>query len=366
MVTDDPEQRPSVVVVDDHPLWRGTLRALLEHGSAGRVVGEAADGESAVAVVADEKPDVVVMDMHLPGMNGAVATAQIIETSPATKVLVLSSSDERASVLEAVRAGASGYLLKTADADEVNDALLRVHRGELVFPPALASIVLEELRSHGRDPARPLRVALVADSPLDREGLARLVGDAGCEASAHASPADVPAADVVVAVAPGRDARERGEMIRSLRETIGLATPFVVLADDVDPAAAEAVIVDESAPAGVGYVLRSRVEDVASFVESLHRVAAGERVIDADIAQALVAPKPQPSVVDDLTDREREVLALMAEGRSNQGIAERLFVSSKSVESYVARIFTKLGLEVEPDDHRRVLAVVAYLKAGQP
>jgi DNA-binding NarL/FixJ family response regulator/class 3 adenylate cyclase len=216
-----------VVLVDDHPLWRQTLRGVLQHGQFAAVVGEAADGVEAVAMVEQLVPDVVVMDIDMPGVDGVHATEQICAAGGAARVLVLSSSDERAQVLAAVRAGASGYLLKTAGPADITDGVQRVHAGELVFPPSLASFVLAHLR-----------------------------GDA--------------------APAPGR----------------------------------------------------------------------------------------RRDALDDLTKREREVLALMAEGRSNQAICDRIHVSTKTLEGHVSAIFTKLGLEATPDDHRRVLAVIAFLEAS--
>jgi DNA-binding NarL/FixJ family response regulator len=102
------------------------------------------------------------------------------------------------------------------------------------------------------------------------------------------------------------------------------------------------------------------VGDVSELADTIRRVAAGESAIDPQVARRLV-DRPLPRPTDDLTEREMEVLALMAEGRSNQAICDRLHVSAKTVEGYVSSIFSKLGLEMAPDDHRRVLAVVAYL-----
>jgi DNA-binding NarL/FixJ family response regulator len=113
---------------------------------------------------------------------------------------------------------------------------------------------------------------------------------------------------------------------------------------------------------GVGYLLKDRVADVREFAESLRRVARGGSVIDPEVVALLVNRRRARGPLDDLTDREREVLALMAEGRSNQAICERLFVTPKTVEAHIASIFSKLELLPAPDDHRRVLAVLAYLR----
>ncbi len=134
------------MIVDDHPLWRQTLRHVLEHDGLATIVGEASDGADAVEVARRTQPDVVLMDLHLPGMGGTDATRALLEMCPQASVLVLSSSDEREGIVEAVAAGAGGYLLKSADAAEITDAVRRIRAGELVFPPPVSRTVLAELR----------------------------------------------------------------------------------------------------------------------------------------------------------------------------------------------------------------------------
>lgn len=218
-------QQISLMIVDDHPLWRESLRQVLEHKKAATVVAEASSGAEALEIARKVQPDVIVMDMDLPNMNGVEATKQLLAEQPEAKVLFLSALDTREKVIEAIEAGASGYLIKTASPDEIANAVRRVHGGEAVFAPSLAQVVLEELR----------------------------------------------------------------------------------------------------------------------------RLSAG----------GTRRGKP----LDTLTARERDVMKLMAEGRSNRAIGERLHLSSKTIEAHVASIFTKLGLQEAPDDHRRVLAVVAYLRS---
>ena len=215
----------SLLIVDDHPIWRQSLRQVIEVKKAGAVIGEASDGGEAIELARRLKPEVVVMDMDLPKTNGIEATKEILNAQPDVKVLFLSASDTREKVLDAVEAGASGYLLKTAEPDEIVDAVRRIHAGEAVFAPSLAGAVLDEFRR------------LSAGGPRKR--------------------------------------------------------------------------------------------------------------------------KP----IDALSARETEVLKLMAEGRSNQAISDHLHLARKTVEAHVASIFAKLGLEEAPDDHRRVLAVVTYLRS---
>ena len=142
-MTDEPVR---VVVADDHPVWRDGLRADFDASGAAEIVGEAADGGEAIEVALEHMPDVVLMDPNMPTVSGVEATRRIAEEAPTIKVLVLSASGEEADVLEAVKAGASGYLLKSATSDELADALRRVRAGEPVFTPSLAGLVLNEFR----------------------------------------------------------------------------------------------------------------------------------------------------------------------------------------------------------------------------
>ncbi len=145
-----------VMVVDDHPVWRDGIRADLDASGGAHVVAEASDGGEAIELALDSMPEVVLMDLQLPTVPGVEATRRIIEESPHVRVLVLSASAEEADVLEAVKAGASGYLLKSSTSAEVVDAVQRVHRGEPVFTPSLAGLVLDEFRRMAtKEPGEP-------------------------------------------------------------------------------------------------------------------------------------------------------------------------------------------------------------------
>jgi DNA-binding NarL/FixJ family response regulator len=143
------------VVVDDHPVWRDGVRGDLERSGVAVVVGEASDGGEGVEVTLAEMPDVVLMDLRMPVVPGVEAIARIAESAPHVRVLVLSASGEEPDVLEAVKAGASGYLLKSSTSQEIADAVARVHAGEPVFTAPLAGLVLDEFRrvSAGARPA---------------------------------------------------------------------------------------------------------------------------------------------------------------------------------------------------------------------
>ncbi len=135
-----------VMVVDDHPVWRDGIRDDLDRSGVATVVAEAADGGEAIEVARETMPDVVLMDLQLPTVSGVDAIRQIVEEAPHVRVLVLSASGEEADVLEAVKVGATGYLLKSSTSAEICDAVVRVHDGQPVFTSPLAGLVLSEFR----------------------------------------------------------------------------------------------------------------------------------------------------------------------------------------------------------------------------
>lgn len=146
-----------IMIVDDHPVWRNGLRGDFAASGVATVVAEAGDGGEAIELARTVMPDIVIMDLRLPTLSGVEATRQIVADSPHIRVLVLSASPEEADVLEAVKAGASGYLLKSSTAAEVIDAVRRVRDGEPVFSAPLAGLVLGEFRrmAAGKDSTDP-------------------------------------------------------------------------------------------------------------------------------------------------------------------------------------------------------------------
>lgn len=142
-----------VVIVDDHPMLRLGLRSLLEEVGGAVVVGEAGDGESAIALVLEQDPDVVVMDLAMPGMSGIEATRRLVDAKPRLGVLVLTMSDDDASVFAALRAGARGYVLKGQAGDAFLDAVRSVARGEAVYGPGVATRIRRFLLSGPADAA---------------------------------------------------------------------------------------------------------------------------------------------------------------------------------------------------------------------
>jgi len=217
-------------------------------------------------------------------------------------------------------------------------------------------------------PGRDVRLIVADDSLLFREGLVRLLSDQKFEVVAQAGNAD----DLVRRVGGLRpdavlvDIRMpptfTDEGVEAALE-IGERYPDVgvlVLSQYVESDYAMRLL--EHGRAGRGYLLKDRVGDLDGFAEAIRRVASGGSVVDPDVVTGLVARRRAAGPLDELTERERECLALMAEGRSNAGICERIFLSPRTVESHVRAIFRKLGLDDVHDDHRRVLAVLAYLR----
>ncbi|MFD7731252.1 response regulator [Kitasatospora phosalacinea] len=167
------EQPVRVMVVDDHPMWReGVARDLAEAGFA--VVATAGDGEEAVRRARASTPQVVVLDLNLPSLSGAEVCRRVVAADPAVRVLVLSASGEHADVLEAVKSGATGYLVKSAGREELLDAVRRTAVGDPVFTPGLAGLVLGEFRRLAAEPGTPAEPAAPQLTPRETEVL-RLV-----------------------------------------------------------------------------------------------------------------------------------------------------------------------------------------------
>jgi DNA-binding NarL/FixJ family response regulator len=214
-----------------------------------------------------------------------------------------------------------------------------------------------------------LRVVLADDSILLREGISRLLVEAGFEVVAQAGdPAALLAAirehrpDVAIVDIrmPPTYTDEGLRAAEAIRAEHGTAIGVLVLSQYVETTFALRLVADGAG--GVGYLLKDRVEDLDDFADAVRRIAKGGSVIDPEVVAQLVGRRRAKVPLDDLTEREREVLALMAEGRSNQAICDRLYLAPKTVEAHIANIFSKLELLPAPDDHRRVLAVLAHLR----
>jgi DNA-binding NarL/FixJ family response regulator len=212
-----------------------------------------------------------------------------------------------------------------------------------------------------------VRVVLAEDSVLLREGVARLLREAGFEVVGQASNADElllkvrsysPDVAIVDIRMPPTHTDEGLRAAQEIRERYP-GTGVLVLSQYAEPAYAMELLSDSAE--GVGYLLKDRVSDVNDFCAAVRRVAEGGSALDPTVVSQLVGRRRRDDPVSELTPRETEVLELMAEGRSNQAIGERLFITPRAVEKHVTSIFGKLGLAAAAEDHRRVLAVLAYL-----
>ena len=213
-----------------------------------------------------------------------------------------------------------------------------------------------------------MRVVIADDVMLMRAGIARLLADAGVEVVGEASDADqllraVATAKPDVAIVDIRmppthtdEGLVAAREIRTRYPEVGV----LVLSQYLAPSYAVEHL--EAHPERTGYLLKERVSDVAVLVDALERLADGECVLDPTIVARLLARSRQEQPLAQLTEREREVLGLMAEGRSNAAVAAQLVVTPRTVEAHIRQILNKLDLPESPDDHRRVLAVLAYLR----
>jgi DNA-binding NarL/FixJ family response regulator len=213
-----------------------------------------------------------------------------------------------------------------------------------------------------------VRVVVADDVLLTREGIVRLLRDANIEVVAEAADAqgllhhvrltrpDVALVDIRMPPTHTDEGLVAAQTIRAEHPQVGV----LVLSQYVEPSYAMRLLQEQ--PERVGYLLKERVVDIATVVDALRRIVDGETVIDPTIVSRLVGRRRRQDPLAVLTEREREVLGLIAEGMSNRAIAARLYVTERTVEAHVTQIFQKLGLPESPDQHRRVLAVLTFLR----
>ncbi|HXW43943.1 MAG TPA: response regulator transcription factor [Streptosporangiaceae bacterium] len=218
-------------------------------------------------------------------------------------------------------------------------------------------------------PAQRVRVIVGEDQSFVREGIVRVLDDGDFEVVGTAADArdlirladayrpDVVVADIQMPPEHSDDGLRAALAIRAAHPGVGV----LVLSQFLEDAYALALVADGAQ--GVGYLLKEKVGDLRMFTDAVRRVAEGGSVLDPDVVARLVGRKRTAGPLDSLTPREREVLALIAEGRSNVGIAQELVVTVAAIERHVTSIFDKLGLHASPEAHRRVLAVLKYLQA---
>ncbi len=215
----------------------------------------------------------------------------------------------------------------------------------------------------------PLRVVIAEDELLLREGIVRLLGEAGFDVVGQAPDAedlvrkvaahspDVAIIDIQMPPTNTDDGLRAALHVRTTQPEVGV----LVLSQFVEEAYALDLIGDDAA--GVGYLLKDRVADLTTFTDAIRRVGGGGSALDPEVVAQMLGRHRRDDPLADMSPREREVLALMAEGRSNQAIADELVITVHAVEKHVSAIFAKLGLSPTAEDHRRVLAVLTFMRA---
>jgi DNA-binding NarL/FixJ family response regulator/class 3 adenylate cyclase len=260
------------------------------------------------------------------------------------------------------------------------DGVTYVERGEARLKGLAEPVHVVKVAPIENDPAERLtglagtrapsmRVMLADDSILLREGVARLLAETGFSvlaqagdaeellAAIDADPPDVAIVDIRMPPTHTDEGLRAAHRIRAEHPGVGV----LVLSQYVETDYAVELVAEGAG--GLGYLLKDRVANVQEFTDAVRRIGAGGSVIDPEVVTRLVGRARKASPLDALSQRERDALGLMAEGRSNQAISEAMFLSPKTVEGHVRNIFTKLGLADTPDDHRRVLAVLTFLRS---
>jgi DNA-binding NarL/FixJ family response regulator/class 3 adenylate cyclase len=278
------------------------------------------------------------------------------------------------------QAGHGGQIVASAQTVEALEGASAIDLGEhaiegLPAPERVFQLVADDLardfpplRNTSGTVGHAIKVVIADDSVLLREGIVRLLGEAGFEVAAQSgTPDDLlrhvglhkPNVAIVDIRMPPTHTDEGLRAAAEIRERFP-STGVLVLSQYVEAGYAMDLLADSAE--GVGYLLKDRVSDVDQFASSVKRIAEGGSVLDPDVVSQLLGRQRRDDPLDALTPREREVLELMAEGRSNQAIADRLFVTLRAVEKHVTSIFSKLNLPASTEDHRRVLAVLALLR----
>jgi DNA-binding NarL/FixJ family response regulator/class 3 adenylate cyclase len=275
-------------------------------------------------------------------------------------------------------AAGPGEILTTREVAHVAgtvDGVSFEDRGDRTFKNVAERVRVIRVVPSGEDPSARFRdvatqttVIVADDSVLFREGVARVLQDRGFSVIGQAgdadellsaverAPSDVVVTDIRMPPTNTSEGLVAAQRIRTEHPQVAV----LVLSQYVETQHALRLLRDT--PEKVGYLLKDRVSDIDEFADAVRRIAKGGSVIDPEVVAQLLGRRSEGNALDALTDREREILALMAEGRSNQAICERLFLSPKTVETHVGSIFSKLELLPAADDHRRVLAVLTYLR----
>jgi DNA-binding NarL/FixJ family response regulator len=336
-----------VLIVDDHDGFRASARNMLE--AAGYIVcGEAADAATAIAETEALRPDAMLVDIHLPDSDGFEVAREVAALDPHPHV-VLTSTDDAADFGAGLRnAPADGFISKID---------LTAQR----FTDVIAGATHHPVRS------TPLRVMIAEDSYLLREGLHGLLSSQGLDVIGLAAdttallrdverdPPDIAIVDIRTPPTWTDEGLQAADALAGSHPGVAV----LVLSEHLE--AEYATRLFRGGTPGRGYLLKDAVTDADGLVDAIHRVADGETVLDPTIVDRLFTRPRVDDPIGRLSEREREILQLVAQGRTNRAIANHLVLSERTVETHVASAMRKLGIADGPEDHRRVLAVLAYL-----
>lgn|GEM_PF-676125 len=359
----------NVLIVDDHAAFRARARRMLE-GAGHTVVGEVGTVSAGLRESERLSPDVVLLDIQVGDGDGLAIVDELLERPRPPHVVLVSGreAEDYGTRLQDTRA--AGFIHKPDLSAERFAAALAPGRGPARDArPARRGPAGARRPTGGAPDDTDLAVVVADDSMLIRAGIGKALSARGIVVVAEAEDGDElvrkvaahrpDAAVVDIRMPPtGTDEGLRAAVVLADRApSVGV----LILSDHLEPAYATRLL--EEGTRGRGYLLKETITDLDALAEAVRRVAAGESVVDPAIVRHVIEVLRADDPLAALTGREREILELMAAGRSNAAIATELVISPRTVESHVSSLFGKLGLPDRPDDHRRVLAVLAYLRA---
>ncbi|MCU7840683.1 MAG: two-component system response regulator NarL [Candidatus Thiodiazotropha sp. (ex Troendleina suluensis)] len=334
-----------IVIIDDHPLLRKGLQQLANLSHEVEIIGETDNGEQGLALVKALQPDLVLLDLNMPGMNGLETLDALKQLEPEPKVIILTVSDTQEDVIAALRGGADGYLLKDMDPEELLHRISEVEEGKLILSPKIAEHLGDSLH------AEVQRIVIIDDHPLLRKGLYQLVdlspdldiigesdnGEQGLLMVQEIQP-NLVLLDLNM---PGMDGLETLHALKQLEPS-----PKVAILTVSDK---QKDIVSALRRGADGYLLKDM--DPEDLLDKLHELAEGRLVMSQNIAESLAlalraeSQKDQESGGEELTERECEILIHISGGESNKVIARKLDIAEATVKVHVKHLLKKLGLK---------------------
>lgn len=338
-----------IVIIDDHPLLRKGLQQLSTLHPEVEVIGESDNGEDGLMVVKALKPDLVLLDLNMPGMTGLETLKQLKQLEPRPKVVILTVSDAQEDILTLLRAGANGYLLKDMDPEELLQCISEAENDDLILSPAIA----QQLRESSSTGAQT--IVIIDDHPLLRKGLQQLAGlskdieilgeaDNGKQGliMVNELKPDLVLLDLNM---PGMNGLETLRALKLSDPTTKVA--ILTVSDSQED------VVSAMREGADGYLLKDM--DPEELLIKLHELAEGHLVMSPNIAENLALAlrsenlKDNASATIQLTDRESEILKHISQGESNKVIARKLDIAEATVKVHVKHLLKKLGLKSRVD-----------------